>query len=69
MQPSPSCGQKKSLTNALHEARSRYAVKALKLEEIDTAGFEQALEESENARIAYELARETLEAHIREHGC
>jgi uncharacterized membrane protein len=68
MQPSPARGQKETLTKALHEARSRYAVKALKLEEIDTAGFEQALEESENARIAYEQAREKLEAHMREHG-
>ncbi len=69
MQPCPSCGEKETLTDSLHQARSRYAVKALKLQKIDTAGFDQALEESENARIAYELARETLEAHIREHGC
>ncbi|HYV05998.1 MAG TPA: hypothetical protein VFB82_15485 [Blastocatellia bacterium] len=69
MQPSPSCGEKQSLTERLNQARLLYAEATTHLETMESGEFKEALRKAHQAKDTYESARDALEAHNKEHGC
>ncbi len=69
MQPSPSCEEKTILADRLNRARELYAATSRELEQLSGEAFDKAYERAENVRLAYELARHAVDAHIKEHGC
>lgn len=69
MQPCPSCGEKKSLTDLLNHARLVYARAARDLERCGSNQFGEAYEIADNARFLFEIARDALDEHVKQHGC
>ncbi|HEV8145004.1 MAG TPA: hypothetical protein VGP79_01410 [Bryobacteraceae bacterium] len=66
---SPSCGEKETLTERLTEARKSYAAAARSLQDHSGTDFKKAFDHAESAKSAYEVASQTLAAHIEEHRC
>ena len=63
------CPHKESLLRRCDLARALYIQAARHVGEVSHGGFDSAYVESGKARIAYDTAKDTLEAHTKEHGC
>ena len=65
----PYCPAKQVLSAHVIESRTRYLKAARELGRVPFAEFEREYRKADTARVAYELAKDALEAHIKEHGC
>ncbi len=69
MVPGAICEQKDTLTKRCDQAKDLFIRAAQKVGSHPTGGFDQAYKEAGEARASYDIARDTLAAHVKEHGC
>jgi hypothetical protein len=69
MSPAPACGEKESLTKLLNDARATYASATRELASCPRDKFNEAFELADIARFLYEIVRDALEEHLKDHGC
>jgi hypothetical protein len=69
MQPAPSCRDHEILKGRYRADLRVYIAAAAMLENFERRDFAQTYEDAGRARLAWERARATLNAHVAEHGC
>lgn len=69
MQPAPACGEKESLTKLLNHARVAYATATRELATCPKQESDEAYDLADNARFLYEISRDALDEHLKDHGC